>query len=306
MVHAWGLGAILLASAIFAGCVDTSAGTDSSSPSWSMDPNGDTGIIDGIVIDDSVNPIVGAQIAVTTTAAVVQAVTDTSGRFLLQGIPPGRQTLFAAALGYDSVAKAVDVVAGQVTSVSLTIQAIPIVQPYVETFGPYEGYFECRMARLGTTGECGWGGGNVPHPTQLYPNDKSIFRFNITSEDYRSFVGDMRWQQGSFATSTAMRLAFSYDKRDSSHWFCSGEGPNPLQWRWEYPDTDTSKCASVGGTDEPDRPYIKDNPMRAYANVPFGTETNPVYLSLQQRFQVIVTVFYGEPAPAEFNGFPDA
>lgn len=296
---------VLAVSTILAGC-SGQAGPESDQPELSVDATGETGAVEGVVIDDAVNPVVGAQVATTSAAGVVQSVTEESGKFVLNGVTPGRQTIFAAALGYNSVAKVVEVVAGEVTSISLTISPIPIVQPFVETFGPYEGYFECRLARLGTTGECGWLGGGFDHPTELYPNDKSIFRFNITSEDYRTFVGDMRWQQGSFATSTAMRLAFSYDKRDSNHYFCSGEGGTPLQWRWAYPDIEASECARVGSTDEPDRPYLKDNPMRAYANVPFGTDTNPVYLSLQQRFEVIVTVFYGEPAPAEFNGFPDA
>ena len=305
MGRSGGIVAFVALSTVLAGCAG-SAGPDAAPPSLSADASEDVGIVDGVVIDDAVNPVVGAQVATMSAAGVIQTLTDGEGKFVLNGVTPGRQTLFAAALGYDSVAKTVDVLAGQVTSVSLTISPIPVVQPYVETFGPFEGYFECRMARLGTTGECGWLGGSNPHPTQLYPNDKSIFRFNITSEDYRTFVGDMRWQQGSFATSTAMRLAFSYEKRDSNHYFCSGEGGTPLQWRWEYPDVDASKCARIGSTEEPDRPYLKDNPMRAYANVPFGTEANPVYLSLQQRFEVIVTVFYGEPAPQEFNGFPDA
>jgi hypothetical protein len=298
---------VLLGSLLLAGCAGTTATTETP-PGIMIDPDAEVGAVEGRVVDDAVNPIAGAQVGITLDSGILQAVADAQGGFVIPNVPAGRHTIGAIALGYTSAAKSIEVAVGEVTSVTLALVPIPVVEPYVETFGPYQGYFECRMARLGTTGECGWGGGSVPHPTQLYPNDKSIFRFNITSEDYRTFVGDMRWQQGSFATSTAMRLAFSYDKRTSNHWFCSGEGPNPLQWRWEYPDVESSVCTSSqdGADGEPDRPYIKDNPMRAYANVPFGTNTNPVYLSLQQKFDVIVTVFYGEPAPAEFNGFPDA
>src|SRR5688572_14285773 len=107
VLRALGMVGVVYASMVLAGCAGGDAGTDSAPPSLSMDPNGETGAIDGIVIDDAVNPVVGAQVAVTTTASVVQAVTDSSGRFLLQGLPPGRQTLFAAALGYDSLAKVV-------------------------------------------------------------------------------------------------------------------------------------------------------------------------------------------------------
>lgn len=299
-----------LASLILAGCAGSGATTDTDNTSaLAVDPGGETGAIDGTVVDDGVNPIPGALVAVTTTAGDLQATTDVAGRFVLNNVPPGKQTLFAAALGYDSVAKVVQVVGGEVTSISLSLSPIPIVEPYVETFGPFDGYFECRMGHA-NTGECGWLIAQQPHPTQVYPNDRSIFRFNVSSEEWQTFHGEMRWQQGSFATSTAMRLAFSYEGRSGSHRWCSAEGASPLSWRYERTESDLTKCAADGADNsEAPEPGMQYNPLRTYANVPFGGNLDPeglVYLSFQQRFQVLVTVFYGEPGPADYTGFPDA
>lgn len=71
-----------------------------------------------------------------------------------------------------------------------------------------------------------------------------------------------------------------------------------------------SKCADDGADNEDaPQPEMQYNPLRTYANVPFGLNADPgglVYVSFQQRFQVITSVFYGEPAPADYSAFPDA
>lgn len=298
----------LLLTVVLAGCAAGGAEPDSVQPSLSVDPGGDTGGIEGSVVDDSLTPVGAAQVAVTTSTGVFQALTGETGGFMITGVPAGRHTLFAAALGYDSVAKSVEVIAGQVTTVSLSLSPLPVIEPYVELFGPYDGYFECRIGHA-NTGECGWFIAQQPHPTQLYPNDRSIFSFNMTSEDWQTFQGEMRWQQGSFATSTSMRLAFSYDGRTGVHRWCSSEGPSPLVWRYERAGIEESLCTEVGNNEEAPEPEMKYNPLRTYANVPFGANADPqglVYVSFQQRFQVVVSVFYGERAPVDYSAFPDA
>lgn len=291
---------------LLAGCVSSSSGGTAAAPSPEGAVAGEGAVsIEGLVVDDAFSPIAGASVAVQSTDLV--AVTGSDGSFAFAGLATGRHVLLAGALGYESVAKSVEVVEGVALSVTMTLSPLPIKVAFRDVFGPFKGYFECRLGTPSQTGECGWIGpadSITGHPTALYPNDRSIFRFNLTNEEYESFVGDMRWTQGSFATSTAMRLAFSYEKRVSTHWWCSGEGKSPLQWRWEREGD--SVCTSTGGTTDPAKPTMKLNPLRAYANVPFGTTTNPLYASVQQKFEVMISAFYGEAAPPDYVAFPDA
>lgn len=302
-----------LVAIFFAGCVGPDAQPQGGAAPQGPVVDGSGGSVVGTVVDDSFIPIAGAQVALSGAEFV--AVTDAAGLFTMVGVPGGTYSLFAAALGYQSVGKSIDVVDGQETRVSITLAPIPVVEAYLEVYGPFDGYFECRTGTLFNSGECGWVTGS--HPTFLYPNDRSIFRFNVTSDDMRTVIGDQRWQQGSAATSSAMRLAFSFEKRTGTHRWCSAESPSPLQFRWDS-DGRLNNCAS-DSQPEADPPTMKMNPLRIYANMPFGKTPSasnpaayspprdaPIYLSIQQRFQSIASVFYGEWAPEGYTGFPDA
>lgn len=108
-------------------------------------------------------------------------------------------------------------------------------------------------------------------------------------------------------------MSFSYENRTSSHWFCSGEGPSLLQWRFEKQDADDDpECLGASQQlpdDEPEEPTTELN-LRVYANVPFGrtstSDPQPSFVAYEQRFDMMVTVFHVEPGPEEFTGFPDA
>jgi hypothetical protein len=233
----------------------------------------------------------------------------------VDNVEPGTHAVAAQSLGYDGQVKTVTVEVGQVVGVQFTLEAIFVGEVYHETEGPFAGFFECKMSAtngvLNTwTGNCGsvcvytcvWS------PGQLWPNDETVLQFQMTSDDYRSVVGEMRWEQVSYGTSDELRMAFSHDNRTSTHWFCSGEGPSPMAWRFERPDADTdAEClgASRGSNREPAEPS-GDIGLRVYANVPFPRDGQPTFLALQQHFEMLVTVFYGEPAPEVFTGFPDA
>lgn len=277
----------------------------------------DGGSIRATVIDDGALPLVGATVGLADLA--LQAATDETGTALFTNLPPGNYQLAAVALGYTSAAKRVEVAAGAESGVTLTLVAIVVEAPFHETFGPLQGYFDCRMgATTGAstwTAPCGTVGvplvGLVGPPSGASPwtNDNSVLKFPVATNSTQTVIGDMRWTPSAVGTSTSLRFAFSYDGRASTHWWCSGEGPSALQWRWEAEAE--SVCSNVGSSDDEPVPRThndKGEPMtmRVYANAPFGTLENPLYLTLQQKFEIIATVFYVEPAPDVFSGFSDA
>ncbi|MBI2077513.1 MAG: carboxypeptidase regulatory-like domain-containing protein [Euryarchaeota archaeon] len=130
-----GLVGVLLV-AVFSGCVGSDAAESSVKsvpPAPPAEADGDTGGVEGVVTDDQINPIVGAQVGFTDVPAII-ATTDEAGRFSLSRVPPGTHTLVAQKLGFEATAKKVDVVAGEVVrGLALVVLPLAVEEPYPET-----------------------------------------------------------------------------------------------------------------------------------------------------------------------------
>lgn len=276
----------------------------------------DLGAVQGRVTDDEGLPVAGAVVAIVQLD--VQTSSGAGGAFVLNNLEPGRHTLFVNRLGFEAAGKLVDVVPGEVTTVDVVLSAIVVSEPYVENFGPFQGYFECKagMQAYGAwSGNCGsvcvvvtcvWA-------QSLGSNDKNVFEFQMSSDDYRSVVGAMQWLPGTSATSGELSMIFSYDGRGGGHWFCSGAGASPVQWRFERPTAEEeAECQGYtrGGDRDPAEPSTEETLM-VFASVPFPSfgASNPTgtvaNVAFQQHYEMYVSVFYGDPAPAEFSALPD-
>ncbi len=309
---------ILVLSTILAGC---SGGGSTVDPNDVTQPTftDETGAVAGRVLSDEGLPLGNAQVALNGDVSA-ETSTDEDGAFAFADVAPGKYVLFVVRLGYEAASQSVSVTAGEQTTVELTLTAIAVSEPYSDTFGPFSGYFECKQsfripAVSSWTGNCG----SVCTVTCVWAppigdNEVNRFEFEMTSDDYRTVVGDMRWTQTTYGTSTELRMSFSHDERSSSHWFCSGEGPSPIQWRFERPDAETdAECfgASRGSSDDPAEPSTEEL-LIVYGGVPFsrfGTDTptgEPTFITLQQRYEMGITIFYGEVGPADWSSFTDA
>lgn len=263
------------------------------------------------IVDDAGLPLNDAGVAIIELD--LEARTGNDGWALFSNLAPGVYRVAAAKVGYNGEAKQVMVEPEESANLVFRLVALPVEAPYHETYGPLQGFFECRSAfRLAAdqtwTGQCG---SVCPSMTgcistvggQVGQNDNSVLLFNLTSPNVHTIMGDMQWMQSSFATSTALRFALSHEGRESTHWWCSAQGANPLQFRYEMQGD--SVCYSVGTDTDPAYPTT-DHMLRMYANTPFGSEQNPVYVTFQQRFEMVASVFYGDRAPAVYSGFSDA
>lgn len=312
------LAALLLVSVALSGCFGGGGSEADAAGGGPAAPKVDDelGAIQGQVTNDEGLPVEGAVVAIIQLDA--QTVTGGGGAFVLDGLEPGRHSLFVNRLGYEAVGRSVDVQAGQVTTVDVMLNAIAVSEPYVDTFGPFAGYFECKagMQAYGAwSGNCG----SVCAVVQcvwapsLGSNDKNSFEFELSSDDYRSVVGGMQWLPGTSATSNELSMIFSYDGRGGGHWFCSGAGESPVHWRFERATAeDDAECIGYtrGGDRDPAEPSTEET-LLLFAGVPFpsfGT-SNPTgtlaNVAFQQHYEMHVSVFYGEPAPAEFSAIPD-
>ena len=123
---------LILASLLFAGCAAEAEPAATSTSPTAAPPTADavTGSISGTVVDDEQQPLAGA----TASIGVMEATTDATGAFTMNGVEPGEYSLFISILGYEQGAKKVAVVAGEVTSAQFVLRAISIVDAYHESF----------------------------------------------------------------------------------------------------------------------------------------------------------------------------
>jgi hypothetical protein len=292
---------------LLAGCVSGggATSTDPGGPVATGEPIPDAGTIRGVVVDESQAPIAQAQVALAETT--LQAVTDEAGGFEFGNLAPGPYVLQAGRIGYESAAKRVDVEPNGEHSVVLALTTLAVVEPYHDTFGPFSGYFECQIGTPTAITPCT---GDSVHDQDLnsvvFPGDRRHLHYNMTSDEWQTMVGEARWAKTSVATSQGMATYPSYLKRPTSHWWCEADGPSPI--RFVFEKEGESVCNSVSSNANPP-PSMKINPLVLVADPGFGgtsTTNPPARLMMQQKFELMMTVFYYEPAPSQYSGFPDA
>jgi hypothetical protein len=310
---------LVIASVWFAGCAGSTAQAPAASqPSSVVEatgaPIGEGGTITGTVVDDALSPIAGAQVAILELA--LAATTDVGGAFQFRNVPAGSYNLVAAALGYESFAKRVEVVALGEVVLTVTLIQIEVFEPFIEVIGPIPGYFECRVARPGVPGVLGGSTGSCH--SAISANDKSSQNFTMYPHT-EGFVGEMRWNQGSFATSQRLRMSFSYEGRPGTHWWCTSTSTTPIKWEYAINADGEGSCLTppycgIASTQMPastDYPVPKvGDTLLTYTNTPFTCQEtdnfNAFELAFQQRFEMIITMFQGQPIPPGYSAFDDA
>ena len=316
------LGLMLLTIA-FAGCASSEGanpqggGAGGSGPVATGEPIADAASVQGLVVDDSQAPLEGAIVGLLGLGLQVQ--TDEAGSFRFENVPPGEHDISAAKLGFASTAKRVNVEASQqLTGVILTLEPVAVEEPYHESFGPYSGFFHCMwgtatvdvpvLGPFGIIRTCAVDAGTT---ATVFGADSRRLSFNLTSDNWATLIGESRWTQGAAATGVGMAIYPSYEKRSGNHWWCEADGRSPLIFRYEAADPSMenglSQCNSQGEIDPV--PAMEINPLQLIADPGFGgtsAEKPPLRLMFEQRFELMVTVFYMDPAPPEFSALNDA
>lgn len=120
--------ALLGLALVLAGCAGSpappSASESTGEPAGIPAPDTETGAVAGTVVDDESRPIPGARVAVVETQTSTTA--DATGAFTVNGLAPGTYRLIAEALGYQSVARKVDVAAEATANVSFVLAPIAL------------------------------------------------------------------------------------------------------------------------------------------------------------------------------------
>lgn len=279
------LALLILFTTALAGCVSGQAGGSKSQPDdapRAADPatfGESTGAVQGLVVDDAINPIAGAVVGLTETDA--STTTDAGGRFSFSQLEPGTYTVLANALGYSAVARTVDVVAGELAEVQLTLEALAVVEPYhvVQTFA---GLIECAW------GVSGAGSGNC------LPIQFLIQQFNLSNPTNTRIIGlfpitepqkvvqgvfEMVWNPSAATTGGALLLAVELERTGvvTGRTYASGQGPSPVK---------------VVTGPEPFKDLKPEQKLDKVQTRTFPAQTTPPTFVVNQRFTVYATACY--------------
>lgn len=315
---------LLLITALLAGCTQSSDGPDALNDPATADQ--ELGELRVVVVDPDLAPIAHANV----TVAGRNGTTDAAGSASFE-VPAGFHEIHATKDGYRAARAGADVAAGatQETQIKLLPQSGSTPHPdggesgserpghgdhsgrsaYREPFH-MEGFFDCSATYLIITGDCLLLLDNVTEQAGIpvqpgnATDEKYVLEFPLDL-DWRTVVAEMYWDETTLAGEKMTFAVEPADAPEDSHApkYARAEGANPLRIQLEPGAAHENASASADG-EEPDMPNPHGGEVlrtRSFVqgelHRPGGTEFLGVGAAVQQRFDVFVTVFYGEPAP---------
>ncbi len=281
------------------GCVGDQAGDPADAASGPGDVAGDdTGTIVGVVVDDSLTPVAGVQVALLDEEGV-SAVTDDVGNFKFTGLAPGSYSLAVQKLGFDSAVKKVSVQAGQTADVQFTLQQVRVLTEAYTELLIGDGYFACGayiplVVTWGNLHACVW------------DEHKPRFFFEADKAHFMGILQEVVWEQNTALT--AKKLLTSIQYKPVCDPFCSNEES------WAGQNSESPARAYIDDMEDFAEDVEEDPLPLASMTFPGGDppSTSPPsagsgpVIVFQQRMTHYITLFYGEHGSLEVSSIPDA
>lgn len=268
-----------MAAILLAGCAHPSAIiTDPlASEEAQATVDGETGAIQGKVLDEELAPLAGADITIATVKRTTQ--TDAHGAFSMGGLPAGRFDVVAQHFGHVSATRVVQVTLDAVAEVSFQLRSytLPGNESLLEV-DEYRGFINCSLGLVvqRVPYVCDWtGNANVSVTKRIHHNATA-------------FIGELEWNATSSA-SQELELQLA-----TGCWQCDNPrkaGPSPLVNRVEMPITNQN----------PDANYTMSWNVRG----PYNQTGAPLpAIVLQQSFTLYTSLFYLQKAPKDYSARP--
>ncbi len=298
-----------------AGCADSKApvAEDDGFTDKPLESDATTGIIRGVVVDDSFTPVAGATIVLQIDGGTQETVADAEGRFGYSKVPPGVYFLKASAELHTETQFSATVVAGQAQPPIISVQLVrlyagdPYVVPIVQ-----DGFFQCSQANtppyLYSSSPCHSPANGVDlcdMAGACLPQNRD-FHADVEA-GWQTMVFEMTWESTAQGTSDRMGMSVSTYKpeRNTNHWFASVASKNPMRFQL---DVGTPHATAQEGSG-PMGPVPVDGmvDMSYYISVrsPEGAVCAiwcaPPGLAFDQSFTTYLHQFYYLPAPVEWS-----
>lgn len=296
------------------GCTDgaTSNEAGGASFSGSSAPEFDesTGAIQGIVTDDSLNPLSGVELLISETGATAVSVHD--GSFAFSRLPPEKVHLLAQKIGFESIQRAVEILPGEIVQVSLVLPALAVAEPFTVT-KIQDGLIGCGV--LGRTNNDPNASHNIVALCGIFGNAGyyNIDKFHLVwrmgdLEDTSGAWGEVTWTPSQAAGRSLGVIWTLWDSSNTAggvYTFARTNGRSPLSVR--IPSellidllskrTTIQDCSAANCTVHTYH-YGRADTLGPGFPVDVG-------FSLQQRYTEYYTLFYNQPLPERFTALPD-
>jgi hypothetical protein len=245
------------------------------------------GALSGHVVDDELEPVADAQVALAS-GTFESVRTDALGAFRLEGLPPGPDTLYVAAIGFEAVAKKVDIVSGETTELSVSLADVATDEPFamLET---HHGFIACGSgAGLNGSGftQVGCGAND--------PNQQFLFNYTF-GKGLKGILFEMTWSP---VQALSRDLVINVEKDgcgvdcNEDDTFAQLQGCCYLRVPVTIGEM-TKPAGSLGATDfRADGGRIQTRTFPA-----FGEDGSPVTIFTQQQFEIRAEYFYKQLPP---------
>jgi len=247
-----------------------------------------TGAIEGLIINEENLPLAGASVGILELPETL-TVSDVAGAFTINNIAPGTYTLSAAALGYGSDGKRVDIVTGEITTVTIVLAAVALEEAFIQT-DIEKGRFEVAFRIMPEVGGYAFGGDTV-HEFKTDDRTDAIggLLFEMTWQNTQALAGGMR-----------LRAEVLGEANIADYTFCVIDSRPP--GRCDGTDNVT-KILENGHEDCP--PEECNIQWRGFTSTQYSGLPVDFGIMVDQEYTVYSTIFYRSPLPEGYSGMPD-
>lgn len=275
---------ILLAGAM-AGCTGGGDAQQIDTPTIAAAATDDSGAISGLVVNEEGLPVAGAQVALVDAGR--EAMTDDAGAFAFNNLTAGEHKLIVQKLGYESIARTIDVALGEVTDVEIGLKTVEVsVDPFVMVL-PFDGYIHCGVNPYWPTNVCG----------DTLGEDNARFPFDVDLNwSLEQLVVELDWTPATAVTAQHLELDICNE--------VPVEEDQLLCYEGDYWDWATGPPPLVMVPEDP--PLDEYTRYMVTVGAGFPDEEDPMSLfpALQQHFSVYISQCYVEECGDAFTAMP--
>lgn len=285
-MRAW-IAALGLAFVALAGCADDGAPRPAPDDTFDdfedVEVGSDSGIIRGVVIDETITPVADARIKVLNTDLSTRS--NENGAFVFSDLEPGSYFLRIGKPGYSTVQSSVDVQAGVEQPPVVKVQLVrePGTEPYHQAY-VWAGFLGCSMRTPAVGLSC-------PGADVVWPEHDFLVDYTLDKVP-EWVVTEMTWES---TQALGGEMSFNIRKTNTNRDTVDVEGPSPLALTL---DNATAKGEGFG-IDMDMRIIIFTAHLKA--TEPPGGALWGVGLQVEQDFDVYTHVFYNYKPDEEWR-----
>lgn len=299
-VRFWAALAVMLLAGL-AGCAGNDAGQ---AKNLEQDPSATHGNVLGLVTDDEALPLGEVSIrlkSVKVSPIALSVLTNTDGRFRLQNVPAGRQTVLAEKSGYNSMETTITVVPGSDTTVRIVLTPKPIEEYKVVPLAKLDGHYDCAAEWFANTGSCDY---EVKNVTGSYVLDvKNNHTFEVPT-GWGGLLFEVTWQAGVQQAIDGIRFQLE-SQEDLGGMFIKADAPvSPFRITVNAgqvaPDATLGYPIPQRGV----KTWIHVLPLGLYDGATCTVQCGRgIGAAIDLRYSVFITIFFGGPVDDSYSAF---